>query len=165
MLIQKTFHLRMAREVAKAKLSNLAEYRRHIVGIEALAPNPGGGMRLKFQLPCGPLNFRGDTELEALESDNPNQTLFRSCGGNMEIAGVVEYFEIKPNLTEVVFTLDYVIGSPFMRGLDFVFKSVDRFLSRQVERVEACFAPGPRASVHANLAEPINGHSVPGKAA
>ena len=96
-----------------------------------------------------------------VEGDNPAQTLFRSHRGNLEVVGVLEYFEVKPNLTEVVLTLEYRIHSPIFRILDYIGKGTDRFLNRQLEQIEAYFSystgsPGIRAD--RNLAYPINGH-------
>ena len=157
MLIQKTFHMHMARGIAQSKLSDLAGYRRHLIDV-ITATTTDGIAHFEFQLPCG---YRGELDITEVEGDNPAQTLFRSQGGNLEVAGVLEYFEVKPNLTEVVLTLDYRICSPIFRLLDYLGKGADQFLNRQLEQVEAYFtvstsAPGIRAD--RNLARPINGH-------
>lgn len=155
MLIQKTFHLQMAKETAKEKLSNLRSYHHQLVGVEKAVVTADGMAHFQFHLPCG---FRGRVDLAEISGANPAQTLFQSRGGNLEVFGVLEYFEIKPNLTEVVLTLDYTIDSLFFRAIDYLAHSVDRFLNRQLECVEAYYTRSP-AGLRAdrNLAEPING--------
>ncbi len=159
MLIQKTFHLQMAQEAAKESLTNLAGYKRQFVDVENAALTVDGVAHFQFQLPYG---FHGKVDLAEVPGVNPAQTLFRSQGGNVEVLGVLEYFQIKPNLTEVVLTLDYTIVPPVFRLIDYLSSSIDRFLNRQLERVETYFArssPGIRAD--RNLPEPLNGHDFP----
>lgn len=151
MLIQKTFHLHMLQEAAKAQLGNLPGYRRQFAGVELAVLTPEGGAHFVFELPWG---FRADIELVRLPCENPAQTLFRSMGGNVEVIGVLEFFQIRPNLTEIVLTLDYTIGSPVFRMIDRFGHGVDRFLNRQLERLETHFATSGQVPA------PINHHSV-----
>ena len=158
MLIQKTFHLQMTREVAKEKLSNLPDYQRFLMGVQVFRDNPEDLTHLQFRLPCG---FRVWVDLAEIPGKSPAQTLFRSHHGNIAVSGVAEYFQIKPNLTEVVLTLDYRIGSPIIRLIDFLFEDLDRFLNKQLELVEAHFNQ-PVAGIRADtiLPQPINGHRL-----
>ena len=157
MLIQKTFHLQMARDLAKTRLADFAAYYRLLNGVRQAAMMPEGTAHLQFRLPCG---FLADLDVSEIPGKNPAQTLFRSSGGNMEVAGVLEYFQIKPQLTEVVLTIDYTIASPVFHVIDCVFNTFDRFLNRQLRQVEEYFnqpVSGVRADT--NLPQPINGHS------
>ena len=160
MLIQKTFHLGMKAEIAREKLLNLREYRNELVGVEQAAVDDEGVAHFEFHLPYG---IRGKVELVRApgETDNPAQTLFRSRDGNLETLGVLEFFEIKPDLTEVVLTLDYSFTSPLFRLIDYFSHAMEHFIDRQLERVEAHFAR-PIAGVRAdrNLPAPINGNRV-----
>ena len=158
MLVQKTFHMHVAPEVAKEKLSGLAEYYRSCTNFDRFAVDPEGFAHLEFRIACG---FRGSVDLIEVPTKNPSQTMFRSRNGNMEIMGVLEYFQIKPELTEVVLTVDYTIVSPIFQVLDYLFGGVDRFLNRQLQRVEMYFnqpVSGIRADT--NLRHPINGRTV-----
>jgi len=156
MLIQKTFHLHFVQEVAKARLANPAGYRWRFVGVEIAEVMPEGRAHFVFRLPWG---FRVDVELVQLPGENPAQTLFRSSRGNVAVLGVLEYFPIRPGLTEVVLTLDYTITSPFCRFIDYLGHSIDRFLNRQLERLEIHFDQ-PQEGIRAdtNLPKPINHH-------
>ncbi|MEI6562340.1 MAG: hypothetical protein WCO68_09710 [Verrucomicrobiota bacterium] len=154
MVIQKTFHLHFVQEVAKARLANPASYRWRFVDVERAEVTPEGKGHFAFRLPWG---FRVEVELVQLPGENPAQTLFRSTQGNVQVMGILEYFPIRPGLTEVVLTLDYTILSPFCRCIDALLHSIDRFLNRQLERLEVHFAQpleGIRADT--NLPTPIN---------
>ena len=151
MLVQKTFHLPALRETAQAKLADLRGYCQRLANLE-VADAPGDG-RAHFaaRLPGG---FRADVDLVRVDGGNSAQTLFKSSRGNIEVIGIIEYFQIRPGLTEVVLTLDYTIQPWFFRWLDCVAHSVDRFLNRQLERVEATF-PGPGHSRRPGIKSPL----------
>ena len=156
MVIQKTFHLHFVQEVAKARLANPASYRWRFADVERVEVTPDGKGHFAFRLPWG---FRVEVELVRLPGENPAQTLFRSTQGNVQVLGVLEYFSIRPSLTEVVLTLDYTILSPFCRFIDAMFHSIDLFLNRQLVHLESHFATpleGIRADT--NLSPPINHH-------
>jgi len=154
MLIQKTFHLHALQEVAKTRLTDLAGYRRQFADVEVAVMTPEGKVHFVFRLPWG---FRADVELTQLPGENPAQTLFRSTRGNVEVLGVLEYFQIRPSLTEVVLTLDYTIVSPLFRLIDRWGSGVDRFLNRQLERLETHFGqPLDGSRADANVPAPIN---------
>lgn len=156
MLVQKTFHLHALKEVAKAHLVNLSSYRRQFADVELAVVTPEGNTHFIFRLPWG---FRGDVELVPMPNENPSQTLFRSSRGNIEVLGVLEYFQIRPGLTEVVLTLDYTIRPFLFRIVDRFNNTVDRFLNQQLMLLEAHFdrpLEGIRADTH--LPTPINHH-------
>jgi hypothetical protein len=71
-------------------------------------------------------------------------------GGNAEVAGMIEFFPIRPNLTEVVLTLDYDAMSPLQKACD----TLDRFLNRQLSRIEgwAGFPGGPDGGLSGKFA-------------
>ena len=75
MLIQKTFHLHALQEVAKARLTDLAGYRRQFADVEVAVMTPEGKVHFVFRLPWG---FRADVELTQLPGENPAQ-LDGSC--------------------------------------------------------------------------------------
>ena len=156
MVIQKTFHLHAVQEVARARLANPAAYRWRFADVERAEVTPEGKAHFAFRLPWG---FRAEVELVPLPGENPLQTLFRSTRGNVQVLGALEYFAIRPGLTEVVLTLDYTILSPLCRCIDAMAHSIDHFLNRQLAHVEAHFATpleGIRADTH--LPKAINHH-------
>ncbi|MGA3170239.1 MAG: hypothetical protein ABSE62_04430 [Chthoniobacteraceae bacterium] len=72
------------------------------------------------------------THIEELPGRDPNRILFRSVRGNVALAGMLELIPIRPNLTEVVLSLDCEAPSPMQK----VVEAVDRFLNRQLTRLE-----------------------------
>ena len=157
MLIQKSFHLHMLKEEAQSRLANLAGYRRQFANVEIAVVSPEGGeAHFVFRLPWG---FRGDVRLVQVPSENPAQMLFRSSHGNIKVLGVLELFEIRRNLTEVILTLDYNIVPPFSRIIDRLGRGLDHFLNRQLQQVEAYFAQSPEGMrADTKLSKPINHH-------
>jgi hypothetical protein len=156
MLIQKTFHLGMKGEIARGKLLNLREYRNELVDVEQATVDAEGVAHFDFHLSYG---LRGKVDLVRAPGDNPAQLLFRSRGGNLDVLGVLECFEIKPDLTEIVLTLDYSFISPVARLVDYLSRSMERFIDEQLERIETHFArpiTGMRAD--STLPAPINGN-------
>ncbi|MCX6967566.1 MAG: hypothetical protein NTZ46_07265 [Verrucomicrobia bacterium] len=153
MLIQKIFHLHCAQETARARLANPAGYRWRFAKVET-ADVADGKAHFIFRLPWG---LRVETELVQLPGENPTQTPFRSIRGNVFVLGVLEFFPIRPGLTEVVLTLDYTILSPVCRWIDSLSHSMDHFVNRQLACIEAHFNQPPE-SMHTDrpLPTPIN---------
>ena len=132
MLIQKIFHVHQPLDQAKSRLSNLQGFRRQFAGVREANVTDDGVVHIECVTGTG---FRAEADLVELPTDDEHQTLFRSVGGNVEIAGLIEYFPIRENLTEVQVTLDYSIKSAVHSVLDAVTSSVDRFVQRQLRRL------------------------------
>ena len=60
-----------------------------------------------------------------MPGDNPNRILFRSNGGTVELAGMVELYPIRPNLTEAVLTVEYEAPSPLQKAIDAMATALD----------------------------------------
>jgi hypothetical protein len=52
---------------------------------------------------------------------------------------MIEFCQVRENLTEVQITLDYTIKSPIHSVLDAVTASVDRFVNQQLRRIQGHF--------------------------
>ena len=85
--------------------------------------------------------MRLDAAPQSTLGGDPNRMLFRSIGGNVKLAGMIEFFSIRPNLTEVVLTLDYEVVSALRK----VTEVVDRFLNWQLAKIEGCIQRGGSA--------------------
>jgi uncharacterized membrane protein len=133
MLIQKVFHVQQGLDEAKVRIGNFHSYRRVFEGVNSSTVPAEGVARFQFSTGNG---FRAQVEISELPTEDPNQTLFRSTDGNMEIAGLIEYFAIRDNLTEVQVTLEYTLHSHMYSVLDAVTGSMDRFLNRQIRRLQ-----------------------------
>jgi hypothetical protein len=136
MLIQKIFHIRLNLLETKSRLLALHREEQGWQDVEVGKITPDGRTQLRFKPADG---FQAQVELLALPSENPCHTLFRSTGGDVEVTGLIEFVPIRSNVTEVQLTIDYNIKSPLHRLLDRVTASFDRFLNRQLRRIEARF--------------------------
>ena len=136
MLINKIFHLHQPVTKAHQRLRELGTWNGLENDAEVHCSMMEGIGHFEFKAGYGQ---RVSTDIEEVPGDDPNRILFRSVGGNVELAGMIELFPIRPNLTEVVLTLEYEAVSPMRK----VFEAVDRFLNRQLARVERCMGRAP----------------------
>jgi hypothetical protein len=137
MLIQKIFHVRLNLLETKARLAKLHWDRRALQNVQVAILDDDAGAHIELTPANG---FHARVKLRTLPSDDPCQTLFRSTGGDMEIAGLLEFVPIRENFTEVQLTIDYEIKSPIHRFLDALTACVDGFLNAQLRRIEAQLA-------------------------
>jgi hypothetical protein len=135
MLIQKIFHVRIGLEEARNRLSRFHTYA-HVLEDVDVASFADDTARFEFTTANG---FEAKVELVALPSDEPTRTLFRSVAGNMQVAGMLEFVPIRHNCTEVLVTIEFAIQSPMHSVFDTVTNAVDRFVNKQLRRIEAHF--------------------------
>ena len=95
MLIQKVFHVRQSIDNARERLSDRRYFSDKFGGV-----------------------FRCSHQLELLPTDDSDQVLFHSTGGEMELCGMMELLPIRDRLTEVHLTIEYEIQTPLRRTLD-----------------------------------------------
>jgi hypothetical protein len=137
MLLQKTFHLHLSLDEARAALTDLQNARNVLSGVRQATVTTEGALRLECAMGRGLL---AHVELTGLATDEEDQMLFRSTEGNIEVAGLVELFEVRPNCTEVQLTLDYTLKSSVHRFLDATAGVVDRYVNRQLAILEQQYA-------------------------
>ena len=133
MLINKIFHLHQPVTEARQRLRELGAWNgsENDAEVHCSMIEPEGIGRFELSPPQGQ---HVSADIQEVPGDEPNRILFRSVGGDVELAGIVELFPIRPNLTEVVLTLDYEAESPLQKAVG----TVDRFLNRQLSRIEGC---------------------------
>lgn len=134
MLLQKIIHVHQGIEETKRRLANLHNYRRHFEGVQKALITADGVAQFDCTVANG---FRAHFVLVELPTSDENQVFFRSTAGNMEVAGLIEFFEIRPGLTEVQLTLEYSIKSPVHSVVDRLGGGVERFVNRQLRRLQA----------------------------
>jgi len=148
MLIHKIFHLRQPVAEARERLRELGTCKTSEKEFEVTCSKiePEGIGRLDFKIPHGQ---SVSADIEEVPGDDPNRILFRSVRGPVELAGMIEFFPIRPNLTEAVLTVEYEAQSPVKKAIDAASTALDRFLNRQLARIEGCMAravPAPAIS-------------------
>ncbi len=151
MRIQKTFHILLPITQAQAGLANIHSYRRYLEGVTHASMTAEGEARIDFDAGNG---FNASLDVREMPADAPGMVLFGSTGGDMEMAGVLEFFEVKQNLTEVTLTVDYTIQSRLYSAIDFLTSFFDRFVNRQISVIQAHFQ---------GVAVPMSGHVSAGE--
>ncbi|MEA3187959.1 MAG: hypothetical protein QOD99_1789 [Chthoniobacter sp.] len=136
MLIEKTFHVHQPIHETRARLATMASYRRQLDRVTKAVITADGIAQIRFEPGLG---YTLNIDLVEIPSAESDRTMFRSVGGNVEVAGMIEYFAIRENLTEVVLTLDYELKAPLARVVDSVTSVIDRFLNDQLRRMQAHF--------------------------
>src|SRR5947208_2693264 len=86
-----------------------------------------------------PLGFAGHTVLLGLESDSPDEVVFESVGGNLDLMGIVDFTEVRPNCTEITLAVHYEIKNKFFAWLDRRLHFVDAFVNRELRSIRAHF--------------------------
>lgn len=136
MRIQKTFHILLPIAQAQAGLANIHSYRRYLEGVTHASMTADGEARIDFDAGNG---FNASLDVREVPADEPDMVLFGSTGGDMEMVGVLEFFAVKENLTEMTLTLDYTIQSRLYSAIDFLTSFMDRFVNRQISVIQAHF--------------------------
>lgn len=136
MLLQKNLHMSQSLAECKTRLSSIQSYRRQFVMVTKATVTSSKTVDFSFR---GPLGFQARTVLLAAESDSPDQFAFGSTGGNIDLMGLVDFTEIRPNCTEVTLAVHYEIKSKIFAWLDRHFRFVDAFVNSELRSLRAHF--------------------------
>ena len=136
MFIQKIFHVHQSLHETRTRLAAIGSYRRQFGGVARACVSADGIGQFRFEPGLG---YELNVEIERIADESPDRVLFRSKSGNVEVAGMIEYFPVLNNLTEVVLSLDYELKAPLARVVDSVSGVVDRFVNQQLRRMQAHF--------------------------
>jgi hypothetical protein len=134
MLIQKIFHVHQGLQETKERLAHVQNYRQYLDGVRKAVITEDGVAQFDCVIPDG--GFRAHLVLVELPTTDENQVLFRSTAGNIELSGLIEFFPIKDNLTEVQLTVEYSLRSPVHSIFNAFTSSLERFMNRQLRRVQ-----------------------------
>lgn len=129
MFIQKVLHIHRSLDETRAQLSNLASFRRQLPGVATAVISENGVGQFDCALPRG---LRVHCVLVELPTADPNQILFQSTTGNVELSGLLEFTPVRENLTEVQLTMEYGFKSPLAALCDRLFRCVEQFFQRQL---------------------------------
>ncbi len=136
MLLQKPLHMSHSLAECKSRLSSIQSYRRQFVMVTKATVTSSKTVDFSFR---GPLGFEARTVLLAAESDNANQAVFESTGGNIDLMGIVDFSEIRPDCTEVTLAVHYEIKNTLFAWLDRHFHFVDAFATSELRSIRAHF--------------------------
>jgi len=136
MLLQKTLHMSQPLEECRARLASIQSYRRQFLMVTRATVTSSKTVDFSFR---GPLGFEAHTVLLSVESDSPNQSAFESVGGNINLMGIVDFAEIRPNCTEVTLAVHYEIRDKLFAWLDRRLQFVDSFVTGELRSIRAHF--------------------------
>ena len=135
MFINKIFHLHQPVAEARVRLRELSTWEgpQEDTEVHCTISERDGLGRFEFTTANGEHVSGGIREMP---DGDPNRILFRSVGGDVDLAGIIELFPIRPNLTEVVLTLDCEVAAALHKAIGRLAGALDRFLNRQLALIE-----------------------------
>ena len=136
MMLQKTLHMSQPLDECKVRLANLQSYRRQFVMVTKATMTSSKTIDFSFR---GPLGFEAHTVVAAIPPDAPDQFAFESWGGNIDLMGLVEFSEVRPDCTEVTIAVHYEIQNKLYAWLDRKFGFIDAFLTAELRSLRSHF--------------------------
>jgi uncharacterized membrane protein len=157
MLLQKTLHMSQSLEECKSRLASIQSYRRQFVMVTKATVTSSKTLDFSFR---GPLGFEAHTVVAAVESNSPDQHAFESWGGNIDLMGLIEFEEVRPDCTEVTFAVHYEIKNKLYAWLDRRFGFVEAFLTSELRSLRSHFegiaAPVMERAPAFGMLEPVS---------
>jgi hypothetical protein len=120
----------------RARLSSIQSYRRQFLMVTKATVTSSKTVDFSFR---GPFGFQARTVLLAVESEMPNECAFESVGGNVDLMGLIEFSEIRPQCTEVTIGVHYEIKSKLFAWLDRRLHFVDAFFTSELRSIRSHF--------------------------
>ena len=136
MLLQKTLHMSQSLSECKARLGSIQSYRRQFLMVTKATVTSSKTVDFCFR---GPFGFKACTVLLAVDSESPDECAFESVGGNIDLMGLVDFSEIRPNCTEVTLAVHYEIKNTIFAWLDRRLHFVDAFVTSELRSIRAHF--------------------------
>jgi hypothetical protein len=120
----------------KARLSSIQSYRRQFLMVTKATVTSSKTVDFSFR---GPLGFQARTVLLSVDSESSDEYAFESVGGNMDLMGLVDFTEIRPQCTEVTLAVHYEIKNKLFAWVDRRLHFVDAFLNSELRSIRAHF--------------------------
>jgi hypothetical protein len=136
MLLQKTLHMSQSLAECKARLSSIQSYRRQFLMVTKATVTSSKTVDFSFR---GPLGFQARTVVLTVDSESPDEYAFESVGGNLDLMGLVDFTEIRPQCTEVTLAVHYEIKNKLFAWVDRRLHFVDAFLNSELRSIRAHF--------------------------
>jgi hypothetical protein len=136
MLLEKTLHMSQPLAECQARLPSIQSYQRQFLMVTRATVTSSKTVDFSFR---GPFGFQAHTVLLSVESDSPDQYAFESVGGNIDLMGIVDFAEIRPNCTEVTLAVHYEIKNQLFAWLDRRLRFVDTFVTAELRSIRAHF--------------------------
>lgn len=157
MLLQKNLHMSLSLEECKARLSSIESYRRHLVAITKARVTSSKTLDFSFR---GPLGFEAHTVVATIGRSSPDQIAFESWGGNIDLMGLLDFEEVRPDCTEVTIAVHYKIANRLYAWLDRKFGFMDALLTSELRSLRSHFegiaAPVTKQVPMFGMLEPVS---------
>ena len=135
-MIRKIIHLHQSIEQSKQRLAYLCRFYPEATGVKAVQSRLKGEIwKLKT-----PLGLTAPLQVTVNPADLQERVLFRGEDEKLKIIGILQYHAIKRNLTEIEVGIYYEVRDPFYEILDRIFKLGDRFVTRQLRKLQSHLA-------------------------
>ena len=121
---------------SRSRLSSIQSYRRQFLMVTKATVTSSKTVDFSFR---GPVGFQAHTVLLAADSESRDEYAFESVGGNIDLMGLVEFSEIRPQCTEVTLAVHYEIKNKLFAWLDRRLHFVDAFLNSELRSIRAHF--------------------------
>jgi hypothetical protein len=136
MLLQKTLQMSHPLAECKARLASIHSYRRQFLMVTKATVTSSKTVDFSFR---GPFGFKAHTVLLAVDSESADQYAFESVGGNLDLMGLVDFAQIRPNWTEITLAVHYEIKNKFFAWIDRHLGFVDAFVTSELRSIRAHF--------------------------
>lgn len=123
-------------EECKARLASIQSYRRQFLMVTKATVTSSKTVDFSFR---GPFGFNGRTVLLSVDTESSDEFAFESAGGNIDVMGLVDFTEIRPNWTEITLAVHYEIKNNLFAWLDRRLHFVDVFLNAELRSIRAHF--------------------------
>ena len=120
----------------KARLSSIQSYRRQFLMVTKATVTSSKTVDFSFR---GPLGFQARTVLLSIDSESSDEYAFESVGGNLDVMGLVDFSEVRPQCTEVTLAVHYEIKNKLFAWVDRHLHFVDAFLNSELRSIRAHF--------------------------
>jgi len=120
----------------KARLASIQSYRRQFLMVTRATVTSSKTVDFSFR---GPLGFEAHTVLLSVVSVSLKKKAFESVGRNINLMGIVDFAEIRPNCTEVTLAVHYEIRNKPFAWLDRRLQFVDSFVTAELRSIRAHF--------------------------
>ena len=136
MLLEKTLHMSQPLSECKARLASIQSYRRQFLMVTKATVTSSKTVDFSFR---GPFGFQAHTVLLSVDSESPSELGFESVGGNIDLMGLVDFAQIRPNCTEVTLAVHYEIKNKMFAWLDRRLHFVDAFITSELRSIRSHF--------------------------
>lgn len=141
----------------KSRLASIQSYRRHLTMVTKATVTSSKTLDFSFK---GPLGFEANTVVASIESSSPEQLTFESWGGNVDLMGLIDFEEVRPDCTEVTFAVHYEIKNKLYAWLDRRFGFVEAILTTELRSLRSHFdgiaAPVMERAPAFGMLEPVS---------